>query len=223
MPLPEYYLCRDCNEVNISKEWLSVDGIVKCPVCKHLDWKEPWPDISIRKILEFVLNSSPLEAHYDRFASLLLSACLEDLMRDQLRLMALGYDTGDHVGLLLDPLLDGYRGRQRQLLLYRRIGYGSFADNCKEAGHPAFLEQWKRISEVRNHFAHSAKPAESKLGFPAVHPFISETLKVFHFVHNKYNKETVSYDAAMTSPAERKREWQEMIAHLQEDEEELEE
>jgi hypothetical protein len=129
-------------------------------------------------------------------------------MREQLTTMAIQDNLWEDVFVIIDPLLDAYRGRERLLQLYRRIGYGTFFEECSEAGIPDYPARWKDIAERRNQFAHSTGERNQDLEplTPLiVNAFVADSLTVFCQLHNKYNRETIAHQAA----TERRNPWRE--------------
>lgn len=47
--------------------------------------------------------------------------------------------------------------------------------------------------------------------------FVIDTLRVFHAFNNKYNQETINYDARTTSPEETERELRDLLADMEND------
>ena len=192
-----YHRCCSCDQIHP----VQVDGgeetAYVCPDCGKEGWSKQWPDSSIRRVIQIVLGLSPQDADYERISCLLLSACLEDMMREQLTTMALEGTIWDAVSLILDPLLDAYRGRQRQMQLFRNIGYGSFSKNCSEVGFPDYPRQWGSIADQRNYYAHSTGEPCKPLTDVNFRDFIVHTMAVFAYLHNRYNVETTAYSAAV--------------------------
>gem|GEM_PF-4843192 len=62
-----------------------------------------------------------------------------------------------------------------------------------------YSAQWHRISGQRNHFAHSTEAPESSLSPSEIQAFVKDTLIVFSRIHNKYDRETLDYNAATSS------------------------
>jgi len=198
--LPAYRICNSCGQTAAVDALPHVgDGQLKCSSCGKIDRNEEWPDPSIREILQVVLDAPSDQPHYERFSCLLLSACLEDMMKQQLRIMAVFNSSWEEADFLISPLLDAYRGRQRQLQLYSRLGHGTFKTDCVEADRPMYSAQWHRISGQRNHFAHSTEAPESSLSPSEIQAFVKDTLIVFSRIHNKYDRETLDYNAATSS------------------------
>ncbi|MDB6016492.1 MAG: hypothetical protein JWR19_981 [Pedosphaera sp.] len=117
-------------------------------------------------------------------------------MKAQLIVMALHGNIWECIEFVMSPLLEAYRGRARQLQLYRHLGYASFDKDCIDAGLPNYGALWQKISNQRNQFAHTTVKPESSISPREIRSFIHETLIVFSLIHNKYNRETTGYDAA---------------------------
>jgi hypothetical protein len=140
-----------------------------------------------------VLAIPPSDQDRERIGCLLLSACLEQMMREELTVMACHLTSWHEVEFVLGPLLDAYRGRGRQLQLFKRIGAGSFNQDCVAAGFPEFSGQWERIASQRNHCAHSAESSYESIADLDLAAFVDDAIAVFASIHNKYNVETASY------------------------------
>lgn len=200
--LTEYRRCNSCGQIAALGVWHRANnGDINCASCGKSNSNNLWPEPSVRTILEMVLNAPPHEPYYERLACLLLTACLEEMMRDQLWIMGMFDGMWLDTDFLLEPLLDAYRGRQRQLQLYRRLGYGSFADECKEADLPDYTLRWQQISDQRNHFAHSTSESTVSLSADDIERFICDALVLFSRIHNKYNAQTIGYKAAISPPS----------------------
>ncbi len=211
-----YRRCCSCDQIHpVAADGFDEKAYV-CPDCGKQGWNEEWPDSSIRRIMTFVASLPPSDPDCERMSCLLLSACLEDLMRQQLTTMALHGTIWEEISLVLDPLLDAYRGRHRQMQLFGRIGYGTFSKNCAEAGFPDYPRRWGQVADQRNHYAHSASEPYKALQNVCFLEFIRETKALFAHLHNSYNTETTGYAAATDPP--RPGELRELIEELEEEE-----
>lgn len=196
--LPAYRSCNSRGQIAALDAWHhEEDAHFKCSTCGMTNWSEEWPDVSIRSILQTVLDEPSDTPHYERVSCLVLAACLEDMMRQQLRLMGAFKSSWEDADFLMSPLLDAYRGRERQLQLYSHIGYGSFKAVCTEVGLADYSAQWHRVTHQRNHFAHTTESPSKSLSPSEIVGFIRDTLTVFSRIYNKYNCDTVGFGAAI--------------------------
>ena len=192
--MSKYRQCHSCETIcKVSEP--DADEYV-CIECGKKNFSEEWPNTSVQRLFDIVSSPSDLDSDYERIACLLVTSCMEDLMRELIVVLAQQGTYYDQVSLLIDPLLDGYQGKDRQLKLFGKLAYKSFKEECKEIEFPKFVSQWSEIVERRNHFAHTARQPRKDSPQIAFDFFVQDSLEVFRRISNKYNKKTINYQSA---------------------------
>jgi len=193
----KYRQCHSCEMIGVVSDTIKDPNDFVCPECGRSNFSEEWPNSSVQRILDIISSPSDFDSDFERIACLLVTSCMEDLMRELIVVLAQQGTIYDEISLLIDPLLDGYQGKDRQLKLFRKLAYGSFKEECTQLGYPDFVSQWSQIVERRNHFAHTATNPRKESNEIHFGVFIHHSLEVFRKISNKYNVETTNYQSAM--------------------------
>jgi hypothetical protein len=149
--------------------------------------KNLWPSAEVIELFETIRKYDQTSLEYGLVSSVFVSAALELLLERVIFIMAIENFDYIEVGHLVDLLIDTYQGRMKRLQLYKRLGYGTFAEHLKEIGHKEFLKHWDEIAEIRNASVHGQLNAGQKITHELVKITISEALEVFSKLYNKFN------------------------------------
>lgn len=194
--IENYFVCNRCGQIEPTSRWGSNGEQLRCPHCFHTGFRNLWPPVEVKTFIDFIKNYDCEAPFYSQIATVFLSSFLELMFEELLSVMAYMDLLYDEVDMLVDALLDGYQGRSRMFVLYKRLGYGSFHKEVEELGYKKFLEHWDIIVSARNKVVHGKPKEGEKINSSIVKITIKEALSVFSSLHNRYNMESLHYSTA---------------------------
>ena len=140
-----YHECCDCSivqrkvKVNVACHW--------CEYPPQYGWR-PWPPQEVGLFVELAVSRS---ADHPSVRTILIATALEALLEDVL-LIAFHWGYGPHV--LVELLLDSYRGLERRAQLFRGVTGLSLPEALSSTEHQDFWTAWQSVVRARNAFAH---------------------------------------------------------------------
>ena len=191
-----YFECEKCGQIDADSDWATAEEKMKCKHCDAIGSNELWPSAEIRGLFEYVRQFNQSSPEYGLVTSVFVSSALELLLERLIYTVAAEDLLYDEVGHLIELLLDTNQGRARRLQLYKHLAYASFEAEAKETGYRQFMKHWNEIAETRNKSLHGDLKGSQKTKPSLIETTISESLKVFSMLHNKYNSESLRYGVA---------------------------
>jgi hypothetical protein len=199
MDITTYFACGDCGQIEEGLPWVKLRN--QCKHCGKSNRQEIWPAPETRSLLEFINNYDTNSPHYTRIVAVFLSSSLELLLEKLLELMALvqfDYQIED-ISVIMDAMIEGYQGKSRMLILFSKLGYGTFHQAVKKIKKEKFLKNWETITEVRNKVVHGKFEDQDRISPDLVEEIIIDSLYVFSQLHNEYNINSIQYRIATES------------------------
>ncbi len=191
MNVPVYLKCPTCRQIEIMTTYFGC-----CPYCNAIRQKETWPDPELEYLFKAIDKLDKESPFYSQISCVFVCSGIELLLENLLSLMAYRDNMWEEVWLLVDPLLEAYQGRERMLMLYTKIGHGSFQNEVKKLGKSKFLINWNDLVKSRNLIVHGHF-SDSKFITPIfIENIINDALEVFSKLYNEYNLESLVYKMA---------------------------
>jgi hypothetical protein len=184
----EYLQCPHCRQIAPKVDWGNKSETPICPFCNSSKPGETWPGTEIRELFNFVLNYDYGAPRYPEIICIYLSRALETLLEQLLFSMMWGEGQEDEVVILIDGLLEKYRGRKNMIDLYKLLNNNSFAADSEFLGHGRFYNEWGEIVKQRNKIVHGEPIIKISMSPDYAGWFVGETLQVFSKLHNKNSR-----------------------------------
>jgi hypothetical protein len=200
-----YFECDKCGQIEADSDWAKAEEKIKCKHCDAIGRNELWPSAEIRGLFEYVSQFNQSSPEYGLVTSVFVSSALELLLERLIYTVAVEDLLYDEVGHLIELLLDTNQGRARRLQLYKHLAYASFEEEAYETGCGQFMKHWNEIAEIRNKSLHGDLKESQTIAPSLIETTISESLRVFSMLHNKYNSESLRYGVARGSVEDRAR------------------
>lgn len=177
-----YLECPACGKVLYDKGYklIRLDELAPCCGASGKS-RGLWPSSEVLKFLEIVA-SQDLDSSDERPTAIVFLCTAVELLLERVLWNLLDLHTRSE--RLSDFVLDGNWGRERRIRLYNKLSDRSLGELLKARNASAFLENWKKLSKLRNQVVHgryyTGGPKETDL-IRSVH---KDCLKVFADVHN---------------------------------------
>ena len=146
--------CKYCHNIFFFKEiYFRRIELLICPRCNKKKSLSIWPSQEIIELLDYISMFNSKSKHFKEMSIVFLCSILELLLESTL-VMMIWQELMPEAFIIVDNMLNGYQGRNRLLLLYNKMGYGSFKEHLKEINKSEFLKNWDLIVEERNKIVH---------------------------------------------------------------------
>lgn len=140
-----------------------------------------WPSFEVQKFLEIVGNQD-LNSNEERpIAIVFLCTAIELLLESSLWKL-LGVHTKSRQ--LAEFVLENTWGKERRIRLYNKLSDCPLGDLFKSKGIATFLEDWDRLSKLRNDIVHGQYYSGGANEADLIRSVYANCLKAFAEIHN---------------------------------------
>ena len=173
--------CPDCKKVirDSAREYQNLS--IPMPCCGSIDSiRTAWPHQEVYDFLRLIRDQSN-NPDGRRIQIIFLCTVLEVLLESAIWEVATNFVTERET---IKILLDGYRGRERRITLFKKLSGFSLSSCLNSPEHKDFMRKWKDLVELRNKLIHGQYHGLDKR--TTLIDYLSrESLSAFTAVNNK--------------------------------------